>query len=60
MKKKKIYTAPALEVFEFEGENLLNGSTGSTDVNISDEETDADARLTNKKDPNNPWEFSWE
>ena len=35
MKKKKIYTAPALEVFEFEGENLLNGSR----VDIYDEET---------------------
>ena len=57
MKKKKIYTAPALEVFEFEGENLLSGSK---DIGIYDEETDDDAKLTNKKDPNNPWEFSWE
>lgn len=56
MKKKKIYTAPALEVFEFEGENLLNGSR----VDIYDEETGNDANMTNKKDPNNPWEFSWE
>ena len=56
MKMKKIYTAPALEVFEFEGENLLNGSR----VDIYDEETGNDAFMTNKKDPNNPWEFSWE
>ena len=56
MKKKKIYTAPALEVFEFEGENLLNGSL----VDIYEEETGDDAIMTNKKDPNNPWEFTWE
>ena len=56
MKKKKIYTAPELEVFEFEGENLLNGSL----VDIYEEETGDDAIMTNKKDPNNPWEFTWE
>lgn len=70
MKMKKIYTAPALEVFEFEGENLLLGSP-TKDI-IVDNTTEApapgggeggeggnwgDAWMTNK---NNSWNHTWE
>lgn len=66
MKMKKIYTAPALEFFEFEGENLLLGSP--TKDLIVDNTTEApkeggeggdygDAWMTNK---NNSWNHTWE
>ncbi len=67
MKMKKIYTAPALEVFEFEGENLLLGS--STTELIVDNRTEdpapgggeggnwGDAWMSNK---NNSWNHTWE
>ena len=55
MKMKKVYAVPALDILELEGEHLLSGS--STDVNISDQVTDKDAQMTNKR---NPWNHTWE
>ena len=54
---KKCYTAPKAELYDFETEVIL-----SLSVVISEEEADKDehARMTNKKDQNNPWEFTWE
>ena len=54
---KKCYTAPKAELYDFETEVIL-----SLSVVISEEEADYDehARMTNKKDQNNPWEFTWE
>ena len=57
MKMKKVYAVPALDILELEGEHLLSGSTGKTDVNISDQVTDKDAQMTNKR---NPWNHTWE
>lgn len=66
MKMKKIYTAPALEVFEFEGENLLLGSP-TKDLVVDNKQEEAgpggggnygDAWLTNKN--NTPWNHTWE
>ena len=54
---KKVYAVPALDILELEGEHLLSGSTGKTDVNISDQVTDKDAQMTNKR---NPWNHTWE
>lgn len=56
MKMKKVYAVPALDILELEGEHLLSGSTDRTDVNISDDLTDDDAKLTNKR---NPWNYTW-
>ena len=57
MTTKKCYTAPKAELYDFETEVIL-----SLSVHISDEEADDDdhASMTNKKDQNNPWEFTWE
>ena len=57
MKMKKIYAVPALEILEFESENLLTGSNTSTDVKISNSVTQDDAKMTNK---NNSWNHTWE
>ena len=54
---KKIYAVPALEILEFEGENLLTGSNTSINVNISNSVTQDDAKMTNK---NNSWNHTWE
>lgn len=54
---KKIYAVPALEILEFEGENILAGSNGSINVNISNSVTQDDAKMTNK---NNSWNHTWE
>ncbi|MBR4128574.1 MAG: hypothetical protein IKT92_03775 [Bacteroidaceae bacterium] len=58
--EKKVYIAPAIELFEMESEGcLLQGSvvmlTGTDQVN-------ADEALSNKREPNNaPWGSSpWE
>ena len=51
---KKIYAVPALEILQFEGENLLTGSNTSTDVKISNSVTQDDAKMTNK---NNSWKI---
>ena len=51
---KKIYAVPALEILDFEGENLL---AGSINVNISNRVTQDDAKMTNK---NNSWNHTWE
>ncbi len=56
MKMKKVYAVPALDILELEGEHLLSGSTGRTDVNISDQVTDKDAQMTNKR---KPWNDIW-
>ena len=53
---KKVYAVPALDILELEGEHLLSGSNGKTDVNISDELTGEDAKMTNKR---NPWNYTW-
>lgn len=53
MKMKKVYAVPALDILELEGEHLLSGST----VKISDEVTNDDASMTNKK---GPWNHTWE
>ena len=55
MTTKKCYTAPKAELYDFETEVIL-----SLSVPISEEVTDNDAKMTNKKDQNNPWEFTWE
>ena len=55
MTTKKCYTAPKAELYDFETEVIL-----SLSVHISDEEAKGDASMTNKKDQNNPWEFTWE
>ena len=55
MTTKKCYTAPKAELYDFETEVIL-----SLSVPISEEETENDASMTNKKDQNNPWEFTWE
>ena len=55
MTTKKCYTAPKAELYDFETEVIL-----SLSVQISDKETEDDASMTNKKDQNNPWEFTWE
>ena len=55
MTTKKCYTAPKAELYDIETEVIL-----SLSVHISEEETEEDARMTNKKDQNNPWEFTWE
>ena len=47
MKMKKVYAVPALDILEFGGEHLLSGSTGRTDVNMSDEVTKDDATVAN-------------
>ncbi len=64
MKIKKIYTAPALEVFEFEGETLLTVSDTQVDIYDKTETEDGngggsfgDADMSNKK---NPWNHTWE
>ena len=54
---KKVYAVPALDILELEGEHLLSGSTGRTDVNISNSVTKDDASMTNKK---GPWNHTWE
>ena len=67
MNKKKNYTVPTFEIFEFEGESLLLGSpTKNLVVDNNTEEAAApggeggnygDAWMSNKKDP---WQHTWE
>lgn len=64
MKMKKIYTAPALEVFEFEGETMLTVSNTQVDIYDKTETEDGsgggsfgDADMSNKK---KPWNHTWE
>lgn len=63
MKMKKIYTAPALEVFEFEAETMLTVSNTQVDVYDKEEEDGSgggsfgDADMSNKK---KPWNHTWE
>lgn len=64
--EKKVYIAPAIELFEFETEGcLLNGSVVvgvAKDKNTQQViEVDAGGALTNKREPGNPWSSSpWE
>lgn len=64
--EKKVYIAPAIELFEIESEGcLLNGSVvvgAAIDKNTQQIiEVDAGGALTNKREPGNPWSSSpWE
>jgi hypothetical protein len=64
MKMKKIYTAPALEVIDFEAEIMLTVSNTQVDVYDKEETEDGygggsfgDANMSNKK---KPWYHTWE
>lgn len=58
--EKKVYIAPAIELFEFETEGCL--LEGSVLMNTGTGQVNADDALTNKREPNNaPWGSSpWE
>ena len=63
--EKKVYIAPAIELFEIESEgSILQGSvivTVAKDDGGNYIETDAGNALTNKREPGNPWSSSpWE
>lgn len=63
--EKKVYIAPAIELFEIESEGcLLKGSVVvgvARDDNQQLIEVNADEALTNKREPGNPWSSSpWE
>ena len=64
MKMKQIYTAPTLEVIEFEAETMLTVSDTKVDVYDKKETEDGkgggsfgDADMSNKK---KPWNHTWE
>ena len=63
--EKKVYIAPAIELYEFETEGCLLG--GSVIVGVAKDdnqqviEVDAGGALSNKREPGNPWSSSpWE
>ena len=58
--EKKVYIAPAIELYEFETEGCL--LEGSLLITTGTGEMDADGALSNKREPNNaPWSSSpWE
>jgi hypothetical protein len=58
--EKKVYIAPAIELYEFETEGCL--LEGSILVRKGEGEYDAAGALSNKREPNNaPWGSSpWE
>ena len=58
--EKKVYIAPAIELFEMESEGCL--LQGSVEMQTGTGEYDAAGALSNKREPNNaPWGSSpWE
>ena len=58
--EKKVYIAPAIELFEIESEGCL--LKGSVLITTGTDELDASGALSNKREPNNaPWGSSpWE
>lgn len=57
MNKKHFYTVPTVEIIDLGTERILAASNFK-DVNISDEITEDDAVMSQKKD--SPWSYTWE
>ena len=57
--EKKVYIAPAIELFDIESEGCL--LQASTQIGTGSGEQDAGGALSNKREPEAPWDKSpWE